>query len=202
MKQAEAMKHADRVAAAVRMQSAGASYRVIAEALGCSPATAMRWVKGAFAEAAKATDDPKAVIAAAVRDHRAESHRLLDAVVDANLDLAGTPGNGNLLVRTIETRARMEGLMAAPVPQPAAAAAWATAQVIIEHRDGSFTAGNRGEVIDETRNHIIVRGDTISPPTCEPGESWSHYAARCREVGREPPAEDTWHIGPRDGTGT
>ena len=92
--------------------------------------------------------------------------------------------------------------MAAPVPQPAAAAAWATAQVIIEHRDGSFTAGNRGEVIDETRNHIVVRADTMSPPTCEAGESWSHYAARCREVGREPPAEDTWHIGPRDGTGT
>src|SRR5450631_4061387 len=150
MKQAAAMKHADRVAGAVRMQAAGASYRVIAEALGCSPATAMRWVKAAFAEQAK-TNDPKAVIAAAVRDHRAESHRLLDAVVDANLDLAGTPGNGNLLVRTIETRARMEGLMAAPVPQPRAAAEeWQV--VIADFETGEMVDSATGEVITPARN--------------------------------------------------
>jgi hypothetical protein len=89
----------------------------------------------------------------AARDYRAESHQLLDAVVDANLDLAGTPGNGNLLVRTIETRARMEGLMAAPVPQPRAAAEeWQV--VIADFETGEMVDSATGEVITPARKAI------------------------------------------------
>ena len=130
--------------AALRMHQAGNDYRTIAAALGVGKSTIARWISDAL-------DAPQKALERAARDYRAESHRLLDAVVDANLDLAGTPGNGNLLVRTIETRARMEGLMAAPIPQPRAAAEeWQV--VIADYETGEMVDANTGEVITPARN--------------------------------------------------
>ena len=179
---------------ALRMHRAGDSHRTIAAALGVGKSTIARWLTDAL-------DAPQKALDRAARDYRLETHEWIDKVRDANVDQLDTPGAANVVLRATENVARLEGLYAAPVPQPAAAAAWAQAQVIIEHRDGSFSGGH-GEVIDETRHHIVVRDDTISPPTALPGESWTEYAARCRAVGREPPAQVTWHLGPRDGTGT
>src|SRR5664279_3050620 len=157
---------------ALRMHRAGDSHRTIAAALGVGKSTIARWLTDAL-------DAPQKALDRAARDYRLETHEWIDKGRDANVDQLDTPGAANVVLRATENVARLEGLYAAPVPQPAAAAAWATAQVIIEHRDGSFSAGNHGEVIDETRHHIVVRDDLMPPPTRQANETPTEYNARC-----------------------
>jgi hypothetical protein len=111
------MEHPDQVTQAVRLRTAGHSNRSIGKQLGISHQTVSRWLAAADRAADAAAVAP---VIDAVRDYRAEVHRVLDQVIDANLAEAGTPGNGNLLIRAVEVRSRLEGLIAAPVPQPVA----------------------------------------------------------------------------------
>lgn len=87
---------AERAATAIRMHGAGATYRQIAEHLGCSPATVMRLIKAA----------PAATIEAAARDHARIVQDRIDAVWAAQADNLGDPKSAAAALRAAELEAR------------------------------------------------------------------------------------------------
>lgn len=88
---------AERAATAIRMHGAGATYRQIAETLGCSPATVMRLVR----------DAPAATVEAAARDHARVVQERIDAVWKAQADNLADPKAAAAALRAAELEARM-----------------------------------------------------------------------------------------------
>lgn len=88
---------AERAATAIRMHGAGATYRQIAETLGCSPATVMRLVR----------DAPAATVEAAARDHARVVQDRIDAVWHAQAANLSDPKAAAAALRAAELEARM-----------------------------------------------------------------------------------------------
>jgi len=175
----------EREARALLLRRSGLDYRNIAKILDCSPSGAHLMVTRHLARlpVESATELRRHLMA-----RLEEVHRVNGPHVDE-------PARANVVLRTIEATAKLTGLN----QDSTGGGSFANAQLIVQNTvTGSFAAGNRGEDIDPTRPKIIIRSDMISPPTALPDETWAEYAARCVAVGREPPAEATWHLGPRD----
>lgn len=154
------MKHPEQVAQAVRLRTAGHSNRAISRELGVSPPTIHRWLAAAD-KAADAAAAVAAPVVAAVRDHRAEIHRLLDQVIEANISRAETPGNANVVLRAVEVRGRLEGLVAPPAA--GSAGSWSYAQMVVQLGHSGPLLANP-EDLDPNRPVIPLDSNVLGVP--------------------------------------
>jgi len=151
------IEKAERESKALLLRRSGLDYKNIARLLGCSPSTAHSMVH-------RTLDRLPVESAIDLRRHLLSR---LEEVHRSNAAQADVPKHANVILRTVETTARLAGLNL----DTGGNNSFVGAQVLIENYvTKELTPQHAGDVIDPNRPAIIINSALIPPPTRIPAD--------------------------------